>query len=116
MVAAIPTVEPPVITARVNAELLTVGRWRRQRLPDFVVLVSQPKVSNPSLLLGEVLRDLEALLERSVLLESLDAQRGELAHRNTVIRDLVYAFSHDLRTPLMANAMSGWHSRARTAS
>jgi len=106
VVAAIPTSEPPVITARVDAELLTVGRWRRQRLPDLVVLVVQPKVSKPTLLLGEVLRDLEALLERSVLLESLDAQRGELAHRNTVIRDLVYAFSHDLRTPLIANAMN----------
>lgn len=105
-VAAIPTAEPPVITARVDAELLTVGRWRRQRNPDLVVLIAEPSVGNPSLLLGEVLRDLEALLERSVLLENLDAQRAELAHRNTVIRDLVYAFSHDLRTPLMANAMN----------
>lgn len=106
VVAAIPTAEPPVITARADTDLLSVGRWRRTGLPDLVVLIVQPAWPNPSLLLGDALRDLEALLERSVLLENLDAQRGELAHRNTVIRDLVYAFSHDLRTPLMANAMN----------
>lgn len=106
VVAAIPTAEPPVITARVDTELLTVGRWRRQRMSDLVILIVQPKISTPTFLLGEIIRDLEALLERSVLLESLDEQRGELEHRNTVIRDLVYAFSHDMRTPLIANAMN----------
>ncbi|HEX2864745.1 MAG TPA: HAMP domain-containing sensor histidine kinase, partial [Deinococcales bacterium] len=33
------------------------------------------------------------------------AQRRELKRRHAVIRDLVYAFSHDLRTPLLANAL-----------
>ena len=105
-VAAIPTAEPPVITADEGGGLLSVGRLRRSGQPDMVVLIKEPRVPQPELLLGMILRDLEALLERSVLLEDLDAQRRELAHRNTVIRDLVYAFSHDLRTPLIANAMN----------
>lgn len=53
-----------------------------------------------------MLRDLGSLLERARLLENLERQRTELARRNGVIRDLVYAFSHDLRTPLIANAMN----------
>lgn len=105
-VAAIPTAEPPVITADESGGSLTVGRLRRPGQPDLVVLIKEPRLAQPELLLGMILRDLEALLERSVLLENLDAQRSELEHRNTVIRDLVYAFSHDLRTPLIANAMN----------
>lgn len=105
-VAAIPTAEPPVVTADEGGGLLTVGRLRRSGQPDLVVLIQGPQLEQPERLLGAVLRDLEALLERSALLESLDRQRAELERRNTVIRDLVYAFSHDLRTPLIANAMN----------
>jgi signal transduction histidine kinase len=45
-------------------------------------------------------------LERVRLLENLSQQQILLERRNSIIRDLVYAFSHDLRTPLMANAMN----------
>lgn len=105
-VAAVPSMEPPVLSTQLDIGLLTVGRWRRRNAPELVVLVHRPNVAEPTLLLGEALRSLEPLLERAVLLESLDKQRGELERRNSVIRDLVYAFSHDLRTPLMANTMN----------
>lgn len=51
-------------------------------------------------------RILAPLLERPVLFENFDQGRAELERRNGVIRDLVYAFSHDLRTPLIANTMN----------
>ena len=49
---------------------------------------------------------LQPLLERTALLDELRVQREQLGERGEVLRDLVYAFSHDLRTPLIANAMS----------
>ncbi|WP_407570317.1 sensor histidine kinase [Deinococcus altitudinis] len=49
---------------------------------------------------------LRPLLERTRLLEELQDNHARLERHNGVIRELVYAFSHDLRTPLMANAMS----------
>lgn len=72
-VAAIPTAEPPVITADEGGGLLSVGRLRRSGQPDMVVLIKEPRVPQPELLLEMILRNLEALLERSVLLEGLDA-------------------------------------------
>jgi signal transduction histidine kinase len=38
--------------------------------------------------------------------DQLQATNAELVERNQVIRDLVYALSHDLRTPLMAAGMT----------
>ncbi|MBV8221859.1 MAG: hypothetical protein JO293_00685, partial [Candidatus Eremiobacteraeota bacterium] len=38
--------------------------------------------------------------------EQVRAANRELVERNQVIRDLVYALSHDLRTPLMAGSMT----------
>jgi signal transduction histidine kinase len=38
--------------------------------------------------------------------EQLQSANRELLERNQVIRDLVYALSHDLRTPLMAGSMT----------
>lgn len=106
IVAATPTEEPPVLSSRTDTTVLTVGRWRRHHKPDLVVMVKQPTAADVDALLGEALQGLEPLLERAVLLEDLDHQHVELSRRNTIIRDLVYAFSHDLRTPIMANAMN----------
>lgn len=106
VVAATPTKDTPTLSARVDTDLITVGRWRRQNDCDLVVMARRPKAKQPELLLGEALRNLEPLFERAKLLEDTDKQNAELARRNTVIRDLVYAFSHDIRTPLIATAMN----------
>lgn len=49
---------------------------------------------------------LGAALERIELNERLEIGRLELERRSAVIRDLVYAFSHDLRTPITANVVN----------
>jgi signal transduction histidine kinase len=106
IVAATPTRDMPTLSARVDTDLMTVGRWHREQTYDLVVIARRPKTKKPELVLGEALRNLEPLYERAKLLENIDQQNSELARRNTVIRDLVYAFSHDIRTPLMANAVN----------
>jgi signal transduction histidine kinase len=56
--------------------------------------------------LRDLLPTLRAALERAELTERLAKNRHELERRSEVIRDLVYAFSHDLRTPLVANGVN----------
>ena len=57
-------------------------------------------------LLEDLLPGIAAALERVELNERLETNRLELERRSGVIRDLVYAFSHDLRTPLVANGVN----------
>lgn len=57
-------------------------------------------------ILGDLIHPLGAALERVELFERLERNRLELERRSGVIRDLVYAFSHDLRTPLVANGVN----------
>ena len=109
-VAATPQRDPPVMSVRLDDGLLTVGRWHRREADDLIVLARHPQADQSALLLGETLRSLEPLWERANLLENVEAQRQALEGRNEVIRDLVYAFSHDLRTPLMANAVTMQHA------
>ncbi len=56
--------------------------------------------------LSSLLPTLRDALERAELSQRLQRNRSELERRAEVIRDLVYAFSHDLRTPLVANGMN----------
>jgi signal transduction histidine kinase len=56
--------------------------------------------------LEDVLGPMGAAFERAELSEGMEQGRVELERRSGVIRDLVYAFSHDLRTPITANAMN----------
>jgi signal transduction histidine kinase len=56
--------------------------------------------------LQSLLPTLRDALERAELSQRLERNRTELERRAEVIRDLVYAFSHDLRTPLVANGMN----------
>ncbi|GGK19185.1 hypothetical protein GCM10008955_10780 [Deinococcus malanensis] len=70
---------------------------------DLLVRVHRPQVSAPQLV--EAMATLQPLLERTTLLDNLAGQRAQLAEQGEVVRDLIYAFSHDLRTPLMANAL-----------
>lgn len=106
LLAVAPSNSPPVATGRVDTHLLTVGQLHRDDAPDLALLAVRAGADDATPFLGDALRELEPLLERATLLENLDQQRTELERRNGVIRDLVYAFSHDLRTPLIANAMN----------
>lgn len=81
-----------------------LARLRRHADSDLLVLVSSPKTS--AALTREAMTALQPLLERTALLDDLRANQQQLAERGEVLRDLVYAFSHDLRTPLLANAMN----------
>ncbi len=101
-----PTYSPAVAAGYVDAHPLTVGYLHRGESPDLALLVVHARSEDAVPFLGDALRELEPLLERAALLENLDQQKTELERRNGVIRDLVYAFSHDLRTPLIANAMN----------
>lgn len=117
----------PRIAENIEADTLTIGTSIPFSLehqtptlsslngkPALLVKLEQPPVLIAILEPGESATDtfsrllpvLTRALERVLLIEDLSKQRALLERRNTVIRDLVYAFSHDLRTPLMANGMN----------
>jgi signal transduction histidine kinase len=97
-----------------NLELQTISCLQINQQDLLLVQLEQPSLliailgpsQNTSDTLKHLLPVLTRALERVLMLENLSQQRVLLEHRNTVIRDLVYAFSHDLRTPLMANGMN----------
>lgn len=70
---------------------------------DLLVRMERPQVTPEQL--ADAITTLQPLLERTSLLDNLAAQRTQLAQQGEIVRDLIYAFSHDLRTPLMANAL-----------
>ena len=88
-----------------NANRAVIGglSWGH-RAPVLIALL-EPLKDAPDAL-EELLPALRDALERVELGERLEAGRNELERRAGVIRDLVYAFSHDLRTPITANAMN----------
>lgn len=71
---------------------------------DLLIVIGGPQT--PPNLTAEAVRALQPILDRTALLDDLRVQGAQLAERGEVLRDLVYAFSHDLRTPLLANAMN----------
>ncbi len=98
------TQESPVASGQEEGHDLLVGLLGEPRALVCVVVGSGRE--DAAVYAGDALRELGNLLERTELLEHLERQRAELARRNGTFRDLVYAFSHDLRTPLIANAMN----------
>ncbi|GHF39900.1 signal transduction histidine kinase [Deinococcus metalli] len=89
-----------------------LARLRRPDSGDLLILLTAPVT--PPALTGEAAAALQPLLERTALLDELRSSRAQLAERGELLRDLVYAFSHDLRTPLMANGMN-MHAALRGA-
>ena len=81
-----------------------LARLPRPGDDDVLMLMGSPRVSVDEV--EHAVAVLRPLLERTRLLEELQDNQARLERHNGVIRELVYAFSHDLRTPLMANAMS----------
>ena len=81
-----------------------LARLRRPNEGDLLLILNSPRTAPGVTSLA--LRTLQPLLERTALLDDLRQNREQLAERGELLRDLVYAFSHDLRTPLLANAMN----------
>ncbi len=98
--------ETAVFGAREYEGAVLAGRVQRDARPALVVWADGPGHADAKLRLREAIRVLEPILERAALIEALQDRQALLERRNTVIRDLIYAFSHDMRTPLMANAMT----------
>lgn len=85
-----------------GAEVL--GRLHRPGEGDLLLILTRPTA--PLSLTAEAAGLLQPMLERTALLDDLRDGRARLAERGELLRDLVYAFSHDLRTPLLANAIN----------
>ncbi|MFC4453573.1 HAMP domain-containing sensor histidine kinase [Deinococcus sonorensis] len=83
---------------------VVLARLRRPTQGDLLVILTAPHT--PPNLTGEAIRALQPLLERTALLDDLREGRAQLAEQGELLRDLIYAVSHDLRTPLLANAMN----------
>ncbi len=83
---------------------IVAGLGWNERTPILLALL-EPSVGDGETL-AKLLPALSNALERAELTERLEVNRTELERRAVVIRDLVYAFSHDLRTPLVANGMN----------
>lgn len=98
--------EAPVFQSRDYEGVILTGRVERAEAATLVVLVDAPAMQDGKERLADAIRFLEGLLERATLIDTLQHRQALLGKRNDVIRDLIYAFSHDLRTPLMANAMN----------
>lgn len=81
-----------------------VARLHRPDAGDLLLLLTSPRT--PKVLTRELVMALQPLLNQAALLDDLRYGQERLAQRGEVLRDLVYAFSHDLRTPLIANTMN----------
>ncbi len=97
-----PASQKPVRHLILSGRSFLCGQFR----PDLLLLLENTRLEGAATLLSELIPALQALLGKAELFARLQRQQTELTRRNIVIRDLVYAFSHDLRTPLMANAMN----------
>ncbi|MFW8628044.1 sensor histidine kinase [Deinococcus sp. ME38] len=86
------------------ARLRRTGTGTGPEEADLLIVIGGPQT--PPNLTAEAVRALQPILDRTALLDDLRVQGAQLAERGEVLRDLVYAFSHDLRTPLLANAMN----------
>ncbi|WP_293912586.1 HAMP domain-containing sensor histidine kinase [Deinococcus sp.] len=71
---------------------------------ELLALLRSPQAAPE--LLSEAIQITGPLLERATLIDDLAAKQHQLAEQGERMRDLIYAFSHDLRTPLMANALN----------
>lgn len=75
-------------------------RFEQPGQPDLLAQLTHP--SAPTAFIEDAAQVLQLQLERATLVEQVHMQRE-------LLRDLVYAFSHDLRTPITANIL---HSEA----
>ncbi|PTA69178.1 sensor histidine kinase [Deinococcus arcticus] len=88
----------------VNGGDTLLSRLTRPHEQDLLLIVTG--AAAPPDVLAEAVQTLQPLLDRTALLDDLQERQAQLQARGEVLQDLVYAFSHDLRTPLMANAVN----------
>ena len=99
---AIVAAHPEQYSLNANSALIGGFEWAGHA-PMLVALLEPQSQTAWFTSLLPTLRD---ALERAELSQRLEQNRTELERRAGVIRDLVYAFSHDLRTPLVANGIN----------
>ena len=78
--------------------------WPRPNGSELRVLIGGANVGRDAL--EDAVGAVTPILEQLVLRQKLEAQHTELERRNDLIKDLIYAFSHDLRTPITASTLS----------
>ncbi|WP_083847190.1 sensor histidine kinase [Deinococcus gobiensis] len=83
---------------------LLLARLSRPNGEDLLLLLTRPTAAPD--VLEEAVLTLQPLLDRTALLDDLRVRQAQLQERGELMQDLVYALSHDLRTPLMANTMN----------
>lgn len=83
---------------------LLLARLSRPAGNDLLLLLTRPEAAPD--VLEEAVQTLQPLLDRTALLDDLRERQEQLQERGELLQDLIYAFSHDLRTPLMANAVN----------
>ncbi|ADV67239.1 sensor histidine kinase [Deinococcus maricopensis] len=88
----------------VDARGTLAVRWRQRAGQDVLAVAFGP--SGSARLFAEGAALVAPQLDTAALLAQVRAEREGAERRGAVIRDLVYAFSHDLRTPILANLMS----------
>jgi len=101
------TLTRPAGTGRVWAAHggdLLLARLSRPAESDLLLLLTRPQAAPD--VLEEAVQILQPLLDRTALLDDLHVRQAQLQERGELLQDLIYAFSHDLRTPLMANAVN----------
>ncbi|MBZ9752845.1 HAMP domain-containing histidine kinase [Deinococcus sp. HMF7604] len=81
-----------------------LARLSRPLESDLLLLLTRPTA--PLDVVQEAVQTLQPLLDRTALLDDIHARQAQLQARGEVLQDLIYAFSHDLRTPLLANAVN----------
>jgi len=83
--------------------------WPRPDGSELRVLVGGANVGGANVgrdALEDAVGAVAPVFEQLVLRRKLEAQHTELERRNDLIKDLIYAFSHDLRTPITASTLS----------
>ncbi len=70
------------------------------------LFILEPHEEETPAIFAEALPMLEGMIHRSESLHRLKTRNEQLLRSNNLLRDLVYGFSHDIRTPLVANALN----------
>ena len=99
---AIQSLQPGEYGLNANQAVIAGFEWPGHA--PLLLAILEPKNSTQTL--EELLPSLRDALERAELGQRLERNRNELGRRADLIRDLMYAFSHDMRTPLVANGVN----------
>ncbi len=101
-IAAESAIVAPVADGDIRFGVLVVGRTQPASFGEGAVDVTRRFVEQSALALSQARLFVE-LAQRN---DELAAANDAIAERSEIIRDIVYALSHDLRTPLVAIAMT----------